>query len=54
VPVDPFTGDEFVYRATVDDYTLYSRGANGLDDGGTHTSSVYAQQGDVVYRGLEN
>ena len=33
---DPFTGDRFAYRRDGDDFTLYSLGGNGIDDGGVH------------------
>jgi hypothetical protein len=34
--VDPFTGGGFAYRHDGNDFTLYSLGANGADDGGVH------------------
>jgi hypothetical protein len=34
--VDPFTGANFAYRRDGSDFTLYSLGANGVDDGGVH------------------
>jgi hypothetical protein len=34
--LDPMTGDSFVYRRTGDEFTLYSVGADGQDDGGNH------------------
>jgi hypothetical protein len=33
---DPFTGEPFRYRLAQGDFTLYSLGANGADDGGVH------------------
>lgn len=33
---DPFTGKNFVYRTTLDGFTLYSTGLDGDDDGGRH------------------
>ena len=45
--VDPFTGGPFVYRTAADDFTLYSLGGNGVDDGGTHRRRGY--EGDVRY-----
>jgi hypothetical protein len=33
---DPFTGDRFAYHRDGDDFTLYSLGGNGVDDGGVH------------------
>ena len=35
---DPFTGDYFAYRRDGDDFTLYSLGDNGVDDGGVEDS----------------
>jgi len=32
--VDPICGGSFVYRRTDDEFTLYSKGKNGIDDGG--------------------
>lgn len=34
--VDPFTGGGFAYRRDGSDFTLYSLGANGVDNGGVH------------------
>ncbi len=34
VPVDPFSGDEFLYERRGDDYILYSVAYDGEDDGG--------------------
>jgi len=44
---DPFTGDRFVYRSGGGDFTLYSLGGNGVDDGGVHDPR--ADTNDVVY-----
>ncbi len=44
---DPFTGRRFQYRRTPAGFTLYSRGANGVDDGGVHDHK--GQTGDVVF-----
>jgi hypothetical protein len=35
--VDPTNGDAFVYRLTDENFTLYSKGKNGIDDGGIRT-----------------
>ncbi|MHC4486925.1 MAG: hypothetical protein ACYS4T_17240 [Planctomycetota bacterium] len=32
--VDPINGDSFVYKLTEDNFTLYSRGKNNVDEGG--------------------
>lgn len=37
--IDPFTGAPFPYRTMKNDFTLYSAGENGLDDGGTIPST---------------
>lgn len=34
--VDPLSGERFVYRPNGDDFTLYSVGVNGTDEGGLH------------------
>jgi hypothetical protein len=34
--VDPLSGERFVYRPSGDDFTLYSVGVNGTDEGGLH------------------
>ena len=47
VIVDPFTGSGFAYRRTGDDFTLYSLGSNGVDDGGVHDRR--GDTNDLVY-----
>jgi len=37
--VDPINGDSFVYRVTDEDFTLYSKGKNNIDEGGEHKSN---------------
>jgi hypothetical protein len=44
---DPFTGQRFAYLRDGDDFTLYSLGGNGADDGGVHDPKADAN--DVVY-----
>jgi hypothetical protein len=44
---DPFTGQPFAYLRDGDDFTLYSLGGNGIDDGGVHDPK--AEASDVVY-----
>jgi hypothetical protein len=34
--VDPLSGQRFVYRPNGEDFTLYSVGVNGTDEGGVH------------------
>jgi hypothetical protein len=38
--VDPMNGDSFVYKLTEDNFTLYSKGKNGIDDGGKGYSNA--------------
>lgn len=44
---DPFTSERFVYRRDGDDFTLYSLGGNGVDDGGVHDRR--GDTNDLVY-----
>ena len=32
--IDPINSDSFVYKLTEDNFILYSKGKNGIDDGG--------------------
>ena len=45
--VDPFTGAPFAYELDGDDFSLYSLGGNGVDDGARHDPQ--SQDADVVY-----
>jgi len=45
--VDPFTGGQFVYRRSGNDFVLYSVGANGTDDAGVHDRK--AETNDLVF-----
>lgn len=45
--IDPFTNAPFAYIPGEEDFTLYSLGANGVDDGGQHDAK--AESGDVRY-----
>ncbi len=45
--LDPFTGEPFVYYREGDDFTLYSLGGNGVDDGGVHDRR--GDKNDVVF-----
>lgn len=47
VPLDPFTGEDFIYRPTSTGFGLYSVGQNQIDDGGVHD----LRSGDIVWRG---
>jgi hypothetical protein len=40
VLVDPITGDAFVYKLIEEDFMLYSRGKNGIDEGGIRREVV--------------
>jgi hypothetical protein len=47
LPVDPFTGQAYIYRPSFDSFLLYSLGENLRDDGGRHDW----REGDIVWRG---
>ena len=47
LPVDPFTGQAYVYRPSFDSFLLYGVGENLRDDGGTHDY----KKGDIVWLG---
>ncbi len=47
VPIDPYTGESYIYRPAGDSFQLYSVGQNLMDDGGTHDP----RDGDIVWRG---
>jgi hypothetical protein len=47
VPVDPFTGESYVYVPSGNSVQLYSVGMNLVDDGGIH----HPITADVVWRG---
>jgi len=49
VPLDPYTGNSYVYRPAGETFTLYSVGENRQDDGGRH----HFREGDIVWRGVE-
>jgi hypothetical protein len=42
--IDPINGDSFVYKLTDENFTLYSKGKNGIDDGGRR-DNWYEQTG---------
>ena len=59
VPSDPLTGQPYLYTHTGNDYTLYSLGANGTDEGGlivwkegNRPDQPDSNQGDWVWRSL--
>jgi len=49
VPVDPFTGESYVYKPEGDAFTLYSVGQNQQDDDGRFNY----REGDIVWRGVK-
>jgi len=49
---DPINGGAFVYRLTDDGFTLYSRGANGVDDGGVRDRDSGAD--DILFWPVED
>jgi len=48
LPVDPFSGKDYVYRRAGKGFIVYSIGGNGVDDGGV--DSRHISEGDVVFR----
>ena len=55
VPIDPYSGEPFVYRAADGDFILYSVGENMIDDGGVYGTNGnrgkkrrYSDNGDFV------
>jgi hypothetical protein len=40
--VDPINGGSFIYKLTDENFTLYSKGKNGIDDGGKHEEEAGA------------
>jgi hypothetical protein len=44
LPIDPFTGERFIYRRTDDGFTLYSAGMDRDDDGGVHSERFGEQR----------
>jgi len=48
-PVDPFTGQSYLYRPSANTFLLYSVGQDLEDDGGMHD----LREGDIVWRGRE-
>jgi len=43
--VDPFNGNSFVYKRTEENFTLYGKGENGIDEDGKHEYSWPAKPG---------
>jgi len=38
--VDPINNDSFVYKLTEENFTLYSKGKNNIDDGGRRSRNI--------------
>ncbi len=49
LPLDPFSGQPYMYRRAGDGFVLYSVGVNGIDDGGRYDYG----DGDITWRGHE-
>lgn len=49
MPVDPFSGEPYVYHAAPGGFILYSVSGNGIDDGGRQGQNT--REGDIVRRG---
>ena len=49
VPLDPFSGQPFIYRVSGTNWLLYSVGADGVDDGGKAAGRSASSQGDLLY-----
>ncbi|MBE3143818.1 MAG: hypothetical protein IMZ61_07840, partial [Planctomycetes bacterium] len=43
--IDPFNGDSFVYNRTDENFTLYSKGKNGVDEDGKYDNNWPAKPG---------
>ncbi len=50
LPVDPFTGESYVYQPSANSFLLYGVGMNRTDEGGMHDTP----NGNVVWRGRED
>ncbi len=50
LPVDPFTGKEYIYRTEEEGFIVYSVGKNMKDDGGLDDELYPWTKGDVVWR----
>jgi hypothetical protein len=51
VPIDPFTGEPFIYRRTPDGFTLYSAGLDRDDDSGVHDDHFGERRTGVYGKG---
>jgi hypothetical protein len=49
IPIDPFTGESYVYNPSDSTFQLYSLGRNQTDDNGTH----HPRDADIVWRGQQ-
>lgn len=53
LPIDPFSGQRFIYRRTGEGFALYSVGENQRDDGGVHYE-IYSSENpkrDLIWTG---
>jgi hypothetical protein len=50
LPVDPFTGEDLIYKPHAHGFLLYSVGLNMKDDGGTPVARRGPEKGDVVWK----
>jgi hypothetical protein len=54
VLVDPMNGGAFVYRRTGDNFILYSKGLNGIDEGGKREEVVFTDGRKVLNEGCDD
>jgi hypothetical protein len=53
--IDPLNGGAFVYKLTKDNFTLYSRGKNGIDEGGKQeTEGSIDSEGNWIPKSKED
>lgn len=52
--IDPINGDSFVYKRTEENFTLYSKGKNGIDDGGKREEIAYPDMNNVPNKGCDD
>jgi len=51
--IDPLNNDSFIYKLTDDNFTLYSKGKNGIDDGGKRETSSFGDK-EVQNKGCDD
>jgi len=52
--VDPISNDSFVYKLTDENFTLYSKGKNGIDDGGKSEKFRFPKDKEVLNEGCDD